>query len=89
MAIRCGVGIQEFWELTPYEIYLYAMAKTRDIEESRILLAWHAANLMNCWRGKNSAPVTVAKLIGKRTIDPGNYNNAEELRARLDKERDR
>ena len=46
MAIRCGVSVSEFWDLTPRELYYVAEAfreKLQDDREQRLVQAYQTA----------------------------------------------
>ena len=48
--------------MTPREIGYVVKGYTKRLERSHELLAWHAANIMNCWTKKK---VTPQKLLGR------------------------
>lgn len=69
------------WDMTPAELAAYAegyeKAQRQWWEQLQWLLAWHAAHLMNMWRGKGQPAITPARLMGRagRT-----FTSPEELR---------
>jgi hypothetical protein len=64
--------------MTLSEFDIYVRGHMKRMETNQELLAWHAANLMNCWTKKK---VTADKLLGrKETANPQSF---EELRATM------
>jgi hypothetical protein len=57
-----GLKPDEFWKLTPNEIFEMAEGYQERVDTQMHLLAWHAANIMNIHLKKK---VTVNKLLGK------------------------
>lgn len=60
---------EQFWGLTPVQFFLMVKAhgeeEARRIEALQMLLAWHAANVMNA-SGNLKRPISVEKLLGKQ-----------------------
>lgn len=52
----------EFWSLTPREIFELAVGYQSRVDDQRMMLAWHAANVMNVHLKKK---ITPKKLLGK------------------------
>ncbi len=76
-----GLRPGEFWELTAYEMALMLEAAgNRELRERRFAAAM-TANLMNCWRVKNSPAVTVDLLLG--IPKPGEQPSADAGRRRM------
>lgn len=65
MAYSCGVGAEEFWRLTPYEISLVIKGRGKEIEQHQWIAAWHVSHVMNMFVKKGSSGVTPARLLGK------------------------
>ena len=63
--MRLGLSINEFWELTPYEISLIAEARKQEKEEQLQILAW-AVSLIISYTGRLKRPITADKLLGKQ-----------------------
>lgn len=83
-----GLKPGEFWELTPREFRLmadgFAEEEKRRFENLHHLLAWHAANVMNA-SGNLKRPVSVEKLLGKKSRKQGKTLTPEEQKAELER----
>lgn len=84
-AASLGLKPDDFWGrpddiytgLTLREFDLFVQGKTKEVERSQEMLAWHAANIMSMWAKKGSK-ITPAKLLGRsESITP------EEMKAKL------
>ena len=43
--MRCGIGVNEFWDLTPVEAVTAVQARAEQQQERDLALAWHVAAL--------------------------------------------
>lgn len=64
MAIKAGVGVREFWDLTPWENMQMIAAYWEKFADYKFLVAWHLAPLLQSW---GNSDVTVNKLLGNAT----------------------
>lgn len=62
--------------MTLREFDIYVRGYTKRIEHGRELLAWHAANLMNCWVKKK---VTVDRLLGRGEAQPQTFDEMQQM----------
>lgn len=49
MAIRCGVGVPDFWRMTPWQLLQVVKARSKSVQDeddARRILAWHTGNLV-------------------------------------------
>lgn len=51
--------------MIPVEFRAYVRGVGRYRKSLQWLLAWHAALIMNCWRGKNDPPIEPQQLMGE------------------------
>jgi len=51
--------------MIPCEFRAYVRGVGRYRKSLQWLLAWHAALIMNCWRGKGDPPITPELLMGE------------------------
>lgn len=51
--------------MIPCEFRAYVRGVARVRKGWQRLLAWHAALIMNCWRGKGDPPITPEQLMGE------------------------
>ena len=56
IAFRAGLTLDQFWAMTPHELGLAGRATDQAHEHSMQMLAWHAANIMNCFSKKRVRP---------------------------------
>ena len=68
-ALKVGLTVDQFWDLTPNELNLTMMAHSKKERAIMQKLAWHAANIMNvmikAWGKRSSRPVRVKDLLGE------------------------
>ena len=60
--MEAGLPYHGVWSMTPREIQLVVDGYRKRSEREQELMAWHAANIMNCWVKKK---VTPQKLLGR------------------------
>jgi hypothetical protein len=60
-----GWTADRFWDSTPTEFALSVEAFDERESDKMRRLAWHAANIMNMWRGKKSRAIRVADLLSE------------------------
>ena len=80
-----GVGIAEFWDLTPAEFGFAVQGYARRVEDQRKLAAWHVCFILNAWKGKG-APITPRRLLGGRVRNLSDFESAEAFKAAVDKD---
>lgn len=61
-AVQSGVGVRDFWELTPCEVIVCIKAHAQETERVHRIAAWHVAHVINLVAKK---PITPAKLLGE------------------------
>jgi hypothetical protein len=71
LAFEIGLQPAQFWDLTLLEFRKAVDAHVRVVKRQHRMLAWVQVNLMNCWRGKGQPRVTVNKLMGAKSFEPG------------------
>jgi len=77
-----------FWRLTPHEIGLYLEAAHERERRRMEMLAWHAANLMNMWRGRGRRAISIRDLMGSRRsgqrIDVRDFGGIDQINKVVD-----
>lgn len=95
VAASVGITPQEFWGnphdistgMTLREFDLYVQGVQRKLEREQHLVAWHCANLMNCWISKGSK-ITVNKLLGKKEKSVADIIEEQKMAEMIEKQRD-
>lgn len=85
-AYTAGLSPDQFWSMCYYDIGLYIQGYNMRIEHTQQLQAWHAANIMNMWRGKNSPVITPNRLLGKGK-NAGDFGSPKEMKEYIKRKR--
>ena len=64
IAVRCGVGLPEFWSMTPFELELVVEAAGEQEAISRRWQATMVANLINCVGRPLKRAITAEQILG-------------------------
>lgn len=83
-AASVGVKPDEFWEMTLREFDCVMQGQAKRVRINLEMMAWHAANIMNCWT-KAGSKVSVRKLLGDEKKELSPTELAAELSAKAKK----
>ena len=89
LAARVGVSLSELWGGQVGDVFIYAQARKEEREWQQELAAWHAANLMNMWKGKRGGRITPARLLGKQQASEASGREELARRVMLQREKER
>ena len=67
-AYSVGIGVEEFWRITPHEIALRSRAVGKEMERYQYVAAWHLCYILNMFQKSGAQPITPDKLLGKIQI---------------------
>lgn len=85
-----GLTMDQFWDMTPYELKIASQAHAKKEKQTMRKLAWISVNIINTMIGlhgdkkSKSHTVTIDELLGDR-VSSAQFKSVEELEAYMKK----